>query len=93
MLFLRPCSFYFDYHSYVTHDLEQLLLTLSLFQLFSVSFNRYKNYSKCFGSVVPGKSSSSQLSDHCFLSLSASDYSACFLLSVLNIFSQFAQEM
>ncbi|KAG5546902.1 hypothetical protein RHGRI_018908 [Rhododendron griersonianum] len=32
-------------------------------KLFSVSFNRYQNYSKCFGSVVPGKSSSSQKCD------------------------------
>ncbi|KAF7141209.1 hypothetical protein RHSIM_Rhsim06G0243000 [Rhododendron simsii] len=31
--------------------------------LFSVSFNRYQNYSKSFGSVVPGKSSSSQKCD------------------------------
>ncbi|XP_058218546.1 glyceraldehyde-3-phosphate dehydrogenase GAPCP2, chloroplastic-like [Rhododendron vialii] len=32
-------------------------------KLFSVSFNRYQNYSKCFGSVVPGKSSFSQKCD------------------------------
>ncbi|KAI8553203.1 hypothetical protein RHMOL_Rhmol06G0326000 [Rhododendron molle] len=32
-------------------------------KLFSISFNRYQNYSKCFGSVVPGKLSSSQKCD------------------------------